>query len=307
MKEMKEYCLRIIGLFLCLGLAFAATAYAEEKPYLVLEGPDRVQVGQMVTYSVKTVGGTDSGYEWWLGYSSNGCATLENGVFTAIRPGIAGIRVSGNDTGALAQLHVEVVSNENGGVSITGPDKLAIGSKAVFSATTGGVSSSSYNWFIVYSSALQVATVNADTGELEGVNEGLVILCAVDMSSGLSGEKTVQIVRSEKQTAMVSISAGLGEGFTLNVMLSIKGDIPDGASLYIAVLYDGVLHYLPGLGTSPTPFRTHPTETFFEKVLSVPITDIPYKQYTFYAALLDSSSQFVSNLDTAGPISAGYK
>jgi len=76
---------------------------------------------------------------------------------------------------------------------------------------------------------------------------------------------------------------------------------------YIAVLFDGVLHYLPSLGTSPAPFRTNPSETFFEKVLSVPITGIPYKQYTFYAALLDSSFQFVSNLDTAGPISAGVK
>jgi len=64
---------------------------------------------------------------------------------------------------------------------------------------------------------------------------------------------------------------------------------------------------LPSFGTSPEPFRANPSETSFEKVLSVPIASIPYKQYTFYAALLDSSFQFVSNLDTAGPISAGYK
>jgi len=304
---LKKICLRMIVLFLGLSLAFATAANAEEKPYLVLEGPDKVTVGQTITYTVSTVGGIDSGYAWWLGYTSNDCATIENGVFTAVRPGIAGIRVSGNDTGALAELHVEVVSDANGGVTISGPDKVAIGAKVVFSATTGGVSSPSYNWFILYSSGLQIAKVNAETGELEGINEGSVIICAVDMSSGLSAEKTIQIVRSEKQTAMVSISAGLGEGFTLNLILSIRGDIPAGASLYVAVLFDGVLHYLPGLGTAPAPFRTNPSETFFEKVLSVPITGIPYKQYTFYAALLDSSFQFVSNLDTAGPISAGAK
>jgi len=307
---MKKFYLKMGSLFFGVSLILAAAAYAAEHPYLVLEGPDVVHVGDTVTYTVETVGGTDSSYEWWWGYRTNDCATIENGVLTAVSPGIIGIRVAGNNTGAerQAQLHVEVVANENGDVGISGPDKVAIGSKVVFSATTGGVASESYSWVIIYSSSssTEVARLNRDTGELEGISEGTVIICAFGTSSGRAGEKTVQIVRSEKQTATVSISAGLGEGFTLDLMLFIKGDIPDGASLYIAVLYDGVLRYLPGLSTSPAPFRTNPSETFYEKVLSVPITSIPFKEYTFYAALLDDSFQFVSNLDTA-VVSAGYK
>ena len=93
------------------------------------------------------------------------------------------------------------------------------------------------------------------------------------------------------------ISAGLGEYFTLVVMLTIEGkNIPADAILYIAVKYDGVIHYLPTLSTTPTPFRANPTETYYEKVYSVPITSIPLKTYTFYAAIMDSQFQFVSNL-----------
>lgn len=294
---MKVGLLRFLGLFFTVFLLVAPAWTAE--PYLVLDGADVVEVGQTATYNVETKGGTDSGYTWWLGYVSNNAATIdENGVLTASNPGIAGVRVSGNDTGVVAEHHVEIVPNHSERVIIQGPDKVGVGKTDVFSATTGG-ESSEYNWFIIHSSGMQIATINADTGEFEGVSEGTVTLCAVDKATGLSGEKTVHVVESEKQSAHVAISAGLGEGFTLDLMLSIQGQVPEEAKLYIAVKYDDKLHYLPTLSTTPEPFEENPKETFFEKVLSVGIADIPYKTYTFYAALLNSSFEFVSNLDTA--------
>jgi len=280
--------------------------YAEEQPYLVLEGPDVVTVGQDVTYTVSTVNGTDSGYTWSLAYLSTDAATIEDGVLTAQSPGIAGIKVTGNDTGATAEMNVEIVSINNSGVSISGPDKVLLGNKAVFSATTGGASGGVYFWFITYSNPSNVAAIDTVTGELEALSEGTVSISAVDARSGQAGEKQVLVVQSEKQSALVSISAGVGEGFTLDLMLSIKGAIPEDASLYLAVEFDNVIHFLPNLGTEPEPFRRLPKETYFEKVLSVPVSSIPYKAYTFYAALLDSSMEFVSNLDTAF-VSAGFK
>ncbi|MCF8130476.1 MAG: hypothetical protein K9N10_18350 [Deltaproteobacteria bacterium] len=264
---------------------------------LILEGPDVVQVGTSTTYSVSTQGGTDSSYEWWLGYTSNDAATMENGVLTANNPGVVGIRVYGKDTGARAELHVNVVSDTNGSVVITGPDKVVIGTTETFSAgTTGSTTEGNYFWFISYSSGSGIATLNTDTGELTGIGEGTVIIQVVDSSTGLSGSMTVDIVTTEKQSAKVNITAGLGEGFTLQLVLSIRGDIPEGASLYIAAKWDGVNHYLPSLATTPTPFRTNPRETDLETVLSVPISNIPYKEYTFYAALLNSQLELVSNL-----------
>jgi len=123
----------------------------------------------------------------------------------------------------------------------------------------------------------------------------------VDAHTGPSGAKQVLVlvVQFEKQSAWVSISARVGEGFTFDLMLSIQGAIPEDASLYLAVGFDNVLHFLPNLGTESEPFRSLPKETYSEKVLSVPISSIPYKEYTFYAALLNSSMEFVSNLDKA--------
>jgi hypothetical protein len=292
-------------------LIFLATLFcvsavcAAEQPLLILEGPDVVQAGTSTTYSVSTQGGTDSSYTWWLGYTSNNAATMENGVLTANNPGIVGIRVYGNDTGARAELHVNVVSDKNGSVVITGPDKVVIGTTETFSASTTGTSGGNYTWFISYSSSTsQIAALNTDTGEFTGISEGTVIIGVVDSATGLSGSKTVDIVTTEKQTAKVKITAGLGEGFTLQLVLTIRGDIPEGASLYIAAKWDGVIHYLPSLATTKTPFRTSPQETDLETVLSVPISNIPYKEYTFYAALLNSQSELVSNLSSA-VVSAG--
>jgi hypothetical protein len=288
-------------------ILFFSTARAENPPYLVLTGPDVVQVGQIVTYTVSTRAGTDSSYTWWMGYTSNNAATIENGVLKAINPGLAGIRVVGNDTGAMAEMHVQVLPNALGGVSITGPDKVAIGEKEVFSATTGGVAGGYYNWMITLPYPYwQIATINADTGELVGVGVGSVTLSAVDMSTGLTGKKTVLIVSSEKKPAKVNISAGLGEGMTLAVLLSIQGAVPAGSSLYVAVMANNVIYYLPSFTTTLTPFRTNPTETYLEKILSVPIADIPYNTYTFYAVLLDSSLKLASNLDVA-VVTAGKK
>jgi hypothetical protein len=213
----------------------------------------------------------------------------------------------GNDTGATAEMHVQVFPNALGGVSITGPDKVAIGEKVVFSATTGGVPGGYYNWIITnpypYS---QIATINADTGELVGVGEGSVVLSAVDMGTGLTEKKTVHIVSSGKQTAKVGIYAGLGEGMKLAVMLSIQGAVPAGSSLYVAVMVNNILYYLPSFTTTPTPFRTNPTETYLENILSVPITGIPYNTYSFYAVLLDSSLKPSSNLGVS-IVTAGYR
>ncbi len=292
--------------FILLALILWSTAVsAAEKPILILQGPDIVQVGASVTYSVSTQGGTDSSYTWWLGYTSNNAATIENGVFTALNPGIAGIRVCGNDTGAYAELHVQVVTDLNGAVTITGPDKVAVGKTAAFSASTGSASDGRYSWFIVYSSSQMVATLT-DTGVLTGISEGTVIMCVVDLDTGLSGEKTVLIVTSEEQPALVSISAGVGEGFTVQLVLSIRGDISADASLYIAVKFDDVILFLPSGSPSPSPFRNNPQQTIYETVLSVPVGSIPFKEYTFYAALLNSKLDLVSNLDTA-VISAGYE
>jgi len=303
---MKEQLWKTLFLFFA-AMAFFCTANAKEAPYVVLEGPDVVQVGRSVTYSVSTVGGTDSSYSWWLGYVSNNAATLDNNVLTTINPGIVGIRVVGNNTGAAAQLHVQVVPNDYGGVSITGPDKVAVGGKIVLCATTGGVPGPyGYNWYEIRSSGFMVTKVNGETGEIEGVNEGTATICVVDQATGLSGEKDIEVVSAEKKPPVVSISAGLGENFMLELRLSIQGDVPADAILYIAVQFDGVLYYLPTLASSPAPFRTNPTATYYEKVLSVPITSIPYKEYTFYAAILDGSFKFLSNLDTS-VISAGTR
>ena len=294
------------GFFVLLVLLlWAAAASAGEKPILILQGPDIVQVGTSVTYSVSTQGGADSSYTWWLGYTSNNAATIENGVLTALNPGVAGIHVVGNDTGAYAELHVQVVTDVNGTVTITGPDKVAVGKTATFSASTGSASDGRYSWFIIYSSSPYIASLT-DTGVLTGISEGTIIMSVVDLATGLSGEKTVLIVTSEEQPALVSISAGVGEGFTVQLVLSIRGDIPADASLYIAVKIDDATLFLPSGSVSASPFRANPQQTSYETVLSVPVSSIPFKQYTFYAALLNSKLELVSNLDTA-VISAGYK
>jgi hypothetical protein len=227
--RMKEnYGVKRLFLVFLATLFCASAVCAQEKAILVLEGPDVVQVGSSTPYSVTTQGGSDSGYTWWLGYTSNNAATMKDGVLTALNPGIVGIRVSGNDTNALAELHVNVVSNENGSVVITGPDKVVIGAKETFSASTTGASGGNYTWFILYSSPSRIATLDTDTGELTGIGEGTAKIGVVDSATGLSGEKTVDIVTTEKQTGRVSITAGLGEGFTLQLVLSIRGDVPVG-------------------------------------------------------------------------------
>ena len=302
----KSFSVKKYFLMVLVNLLWVSAVCAAEQPLIILEGPDVVQVGTAVTYSVSTQGGTDSSYTWWLGYTSNNAATMENGVLTANNPGIVGIRVYGNDTGARAELHVNVVSNTNASVVITGPDKVVVGTTETFSAGTTGTTGGNYTWFIYYSSASGIATLNSDTGELAAISEGTVKIGVVDQASGLSGSMTVDIVTTEKQTAKVNITAGLGEGFTLQLVLSIRGEIPEGASLYIAAKWDGVIHYLPSLATTPTPFRTNPQQTDLETVISVPIGNIPYKEYTFYAALLNSQFELVSNLSSA-VVSAGRK
>jgi hypothetical protein len=306
---MKESCnVKKCLLTILASLFWVSAVCAAEQPLLILEGPDVVQVGSATTYSVSTQGGTDSGYEWWLGYTSNDAATMENGVLTANNPGVVGIRVYGKDTGARAELHVNVVSDTNGSVVITGPDKVVIGTTETFSAsTTGSTTVGNYAWFISYSSASGIATLNTDTGEFTGIGEGTVIINVVDLGTGLSGSMTVDIVTTEKQTAKVNITAGLGEGFTLQATLSIRGDIPEGASLYIAFKYDGAYHFLPTGTTAMTPFRTNPQETDLETVYSVRISDVPNGEYTFYAALLNSQSQFVSNLANSATIKVESK
>jgi len=284
LRMTKNYSVKKRLLLILASLFCASAVCAAEQPLVILEGPDVVQVGTSTTYSVSTQGGTDSSYTWEWCYRTNDAATIdENGVLTASNPGVVGIRVYGNDTGARAELHVNVVSDKNGSVVITGPDKVVIGTTKTFSAsTTGSTTEGNYAWYIYYqsSSTSQIATLDTDTGELTGVNEGTVIIGVVDLATGLSGSMTVDIFTTEKQTAKVNITVGLGEGLTLQATLSIRGDIPENASLYIAVKYDGVIHYLPSLATTPTPFRTSPQETDLETVLSVPIDNIPYKEYT---------------------------
>ncbi|MCP4579639.1 MAG: hypothetical protein GY846_25490 [Deltaproteobacteria bacterium] len=275
---------------------------------LILEGPNVVEVGTSTPYSVTTQGGTDSSYTWEWRYRTNNAATIdENGVLTANNPGVVGIMVIGNDTGARADLHVNVVTDKNGSVVITGPDKVVIGAKVTFTASTTGTSEGNYTWFTSSSSSItHIGVIDSYTGEFTGLTEGTVIIGVVDSTTGLSSSKTVDVVTTEKQAAKVSITAGLGEGFTLQLVLSIRGDIPENASLYIAVKYDGVIHYLPSLTTTPTPFRTNPQETDLETVLSVLINNIPYKEYTFYAALLNNQLELVSNLSST-VVSAGRK
>ncbi|MCP4577537.1 MAG: hypothetical protein GY846_14775 [Deltaproteobacteria bacterium] len=310
MLQMKDnYGVKKCFLIFLATLFCASAVCAAEKPLLILEGPDVVQVGTSTTYSVSTQGGTDSSYTWEWGYRTNEAATIdENGVLSANNPGVVGIRVYGNDTGARAELHVNVVSDKNGSVVITGPDKVVIGTTETFSAsTTGSTTEGSYAWFISYSSGTsQIATLNVDTGEFAGISEGTVIIGVVDRTTGLSGSKTVDIVTTAKQTAKVSITAGLGEGFTLQATLSIRGDIPEDASLYIAIKYDGAFHFLPSGTTTMTSFRTNPQETDLETVYSVPISGIPFKEYTFYTALLNSRHELVSNLSSS-VVSAGSK
>jgi len=304
----KNYNVKKCLLLILASLFWVSAVCAAEQPLLILEGPDVVQVGSATTYSVSTQGGTDSGYEWWLGYTSNDAATMENGVLTANNPGVVGIRVYGKDTGARAELHVNVVSDTNGSVVITGPDKVVIGTTKTFSAsTTGSTTVGNYFWFISYSSSSQIATLNTDTGEFTGIAEGTVGITVVDQATGLSGSMTVDVVSTEKQTAKVNITAGLGEGFTLQATLSIRGEIPEGASLYVAIKYDGAFHFLPTGTTTMTPFRTNPQETDLETVYSVRISDIPNGEYTFYSALLNSQSEFVSNLANSATIKVEHK
>ena len=282
-------------------------------PYLDLVGPNVVQVGQVITYSVTTVGGTDSSYTWSWNYRTNNSATIsEDGVLTTANPGIFGLQVYGNDTGAQSQLRVEIVPNEYGGVAIAGPSEVAVGKKITLTATTGGVPGSYYSWLPGESSSglwyaqAGLAPLDEDDNavEIEGRAEGWVEITAVD-ASGLSETKRINIVENVEKPN-VSISAGMGANFTLALTLNIQGNIPADAILYIAVQWDGVIHYLPSLSTTPTPFRTSPTETYYENVLSVPLVNVPYNTYTFYAAIMDSQFQFVSNLAKSS-VTAGTK
>ena len=288
---------------------------AQAEPYLELIGPDVVQVGDTVTYTVTTLGGTDSSYYWLNNFTTNDSATIsQEGVLTTKNPGLFDFDVIGNDTGARANLLVKVVPNEDGGVVIVGPDEVAVGGKIILTATTGGVPNM-YYWNYGGSShsigcdycVAKLALVADDENavEIEGVKEGWVEIIARDIPSGLNASKRVYVV-SKVGKPQVSISAGLGMNFSLALTLNIEGNIPEDAILYIAVKWDGVIHYLPTLSTTPTPFRTNPTETFYENVLSVPLVNVPLNTYTFYAAIMDSQFRFVSNLATA-EIEAGTK
>ncbi len=297
---MKRRGLKTIFLIL-ISILFGSAAYAEDAqdtPYLVVDGPDMVEVGQSATYAVSTVGGVDSAYEWWWGWRTNDCATIENGVLTALNPGVIGIRVRGEQTGAYAELTVDIVPNGQGGVAISGPDKVAVGAKVQFTAATGGVPAESYSWLITSQYPYWGIARMYENGELEGLDTGSVTIRAVDVS-GLFAEKTVEIVGAEPEDPVVSITAGMCENFELCVMLSISGNIPADAALYLAVQVDGVLYFLPNLSTSVTPFRTHPVETFHEKVLAVPFFSIPYKTYTFYAVLANSSFQIIGEISSS--------
>ncbi len=281
---------------------------AQAEPYLELIGPDVVQLGHTATYTVTTLGGTDSSYTWGYAYMTNDAATIsEEGVLTTTNPGVFCVRVYGNDTHAAAELVVSVVPNEYGGVVVSGPDEVAVGGKIILTATTGGVPGSNYMWQQGDCSAsgqcyrvANVASVAGDENaiEIEGVGEGWINVIATDQTNGLYEVKRVDIV-SKVGKPQVRINAGMGAYFTLALMLKIEGNIPEDAILYIAVKWDGVIHYLPTLSTTPTPFRTNPTETYNENVLSVPLVNIPFNKYTFYAAIMDSQFRFVSNLATA--------
>lgn len=275
---------------------------AQAAPYLELTGPDVVQLGHVATYSVKTLEGTDSSYTWGYTYVTNDAATIsQEGVLTTTNPGLFKVKVYGNDTFAQAELLVQVVPNEKGGVVIAGPDEVAVGGKIILTATTGGTPGS-YSWSFNCSASGQCykvikwAPVAGDENavEIEGIGEGWVDIQCADRS-GLFDRRRVNVV-SHGGKPVVSICAGLGEYFALALTLNIEGNIPADAILYIAVQWDGVIHYLPTLSTTPTPFRTNPTETFGENVLSVPLVSVPYNTYTFYAAIMDSQFQFVSNL-----------
>lgn len=305
---MRHYPVKKCFLMILASLFWVPAVCAEEAPILILDGPDVVEVGSSTAYTVTTQGGIDSDYYWWLGFTSNDAATMDdNGVLTANNPGMVGICVLGKDTGALAELHVDVVSAENSSVVITGPDKVVMGTKETFSAGTTGTSGGNYFWSIFYRSASGIATLDKDTGELTAIGEGRVGINATNLSSGALGSKYVDIVTTQKQTAHVDIKAEIGGGFplTLQVKVSIRGDIPEDASLYVAGRWDGVLHYLPSFGTTMTPFDENP-ETGVETVYSVEVDDIPQqKACIFFAALLDSERNFISNIGSTTTFKIG--
>ena len=133
--------------FVFLAIMMLSVVPAQADPYLELIGPDSVQLGHTATYTVTTVGGTDSSYTWRQSYSTNDSGTIsQEGVLTTMNVGVFGLQVIGNDTGASASLHIEIVPNEYGGVAIAGPDEVAVGGKITLTATTGGVSSYWYSW-----------------------------------------------------------------------------------------------------------------------------------------------------------------
>ena len=197
----KNFSLKKCFLMILVNLFWVSAVCAADQPTLILEGPDVVQVGTSTAYTVSTQGGTDSSYTWWWGYRTNESATIDaNGVLTANNPGVVGICVYGNDTGARAELHVNVVSDTNASVVITGPDKVVVGTTETFSAsTTGSTTEGNYYWYIYYSSASGIATLNSDTGELTGIEEGTVKIGVVDSATGLSGSITVDIVTTQNR------------------------------------------------------------------------------------------------------------
>lgn len=91
---MRHYPVKKCFLMILASLFWVPAVCAEEAPVLILDGPDVVEVGSSTAYTVTTQGGIDSDYYWWLGFTSNDAATMDdNGVLTANNPGMVGICV----------------------------------------------------------------------------------------------------------------------------------------------------------------------------------------------------------------------
>jgi len=154
-------------------------------------GDHGVIVGETTTLQATTINGTDSAYTW--ASDDESVATVDvDGVVTGVAAGEAMITATGADSG-VSGMHAIVVIPAGMGdptVIITGDVFIKKGATSDFSAATRNGNDSGYTWG---SSDETIATVDADTGEVTGINPGLVTIEATGMDTLIQGFLDVHV------------------------------------------------------------------------------------------------------------------
>lgn len=175
-------------LVLVLLFHIAGCGNGDPSAGIAISGGHAVSVGQSLSLSAATTGGSDTFYTWQV--ADPRIATVSGaGVVTGKAPGETTVTVRGGNTRASNSHGIVVVQAV---VVVAGETLVAIGGTSALEATTVNGTDASYTWA---SGDESLATVDA-TGTVTGVAEGQVTLTATGATSGASGSVTVTVTPS---------------------------------------------------------------------------------------------------------------